>query len=184
MLSPILGPQGPQGDPGATGATGAQGPQGPQGVQGNPGATGATGAAGPQGAKGDPGDASAPAPDPYKVIKSISCFGDINTSTIQASYTVVIFQNNNIMVTASVLDKEVETQTSKMFPPGDPNWGIGKVRLQHDVIGLSNGGRWDLWLDRAAGAPAANFMFLYSDTDQQLDWSAAVDNAVCTVNTY
>jgi hypothetical protein len=114
---------------------------------------GPAGPAGPKGDKGDKGDKGEPGPagpagDGARVVETIHCEADLDTTPLRFSYDAVVFGSGAVFVSAVVFGSEGQASEAQVFAPTQAGHARGALLLSYDAYAGANGGFWRLELDR------------------------------------
>lgn len=117
-----------------------------------------------------------------KIVKSIYCSGDLlGTVNLSVTYQVDIFESGDLFAAASVYGPTVEISASIMYAKMQNGSDTAPVIFTYDCSGTSNGGWWEMWLNRTT---LVSYV-VYTDNDVtggQSSWT--MPSSECTVNNY
>jgi len=86
--------------------------------------------------------------DPFAITKSIYCGGRLQDTPLYFSYDVDLFANGNIFASAAIIDAGGSSSYSNFYAPTQKGAQTASVIVSRDQLGKSNGGWWELSLDR------------------------------------
>jgi hypothetical protein len=94
-----------------------------------------------------------------------------------------VFESGDVAAHGGIFDGEQETSASTHYPASHPWAGFASVTLTRDWMGASNGGWWQIQLERATLIP----IVVYNDADalgdnNQMVWQLA--SSSCSVTQY
>jgi hypothetical protein len=191
----IIGPRGAAGDPGEMGATGVQGVAGDVGPKGDTGATGPTGASGAASEMGLPGEkgdtgATGPQGEPGEdgafseglVSATLYCGAGLeNVTGLRFNYWATIFADGTVWASAEIVDSFTATSSSRVYAATQNGALDASVELVRDAATPSNGGWWEISVNRQAIV----VNIVYHDVDVangQMTWELDSSSNGCVVN--
>lgn len=116
-----------------------------------------------------------------RIVASHHCLGDLAGTALSFTYDASLMASGDVFVYASVSSAMLETGATSFYSY-DQNGSLDAgVIFTADYLGTSNGGWWDLSLNRTTGVT----LIEYNDSDAsggQDTWTMPA--AACIVNTY
>lgn len=119
--------------------------------------------------------------DQNDIAASISCYGQLENSSLLFSYNANQFENGVVQASASIRDSDWQSFRSVVYSPFQNGYLDAGVSLTRDVQGAANSGWWDISLDRNSLITT----IIYNDVDLtngQITWT--MPSSACTLNSY
>jgi hypothetical protein len=149
------------------------------GEAGPPGPAGPSGAAGAEGPAGK--DATGAVADGAKIVRSISCNGNLDGTPLQAFYSVAIEANGTVFASGSVRDASIGASETAVFAPNQNGAATAQVLVSLDALGPANNGYFSIALNRETLVATV----VYKDADAsggEDSWT--MQPTACVSNTY